>query len=106
MPLISIIVPVYKVEQYLHNCLNSVLAQSYTNWELILVDDGSPDSCGTICDEYTQKDNRIKVIHKENGGLSSARNAGLGVMTGEFVSFLDSDDFWLSDYLKILMGYF
>lgn len=106
MPLISIIVPVYKVEQYLRNCLNSVLVQSYNNWELILVDDGSPDNCGTICDEYTQKDNRIKVIHKENGGLSSARNAGLGVMTGEFVSFLDSDDFWHSDYLKILMGYF
>lgn len=104
--LVSIIIPVYKVEQYLQNCLNSVLVQSYTNWELILVDDGSPDRCGSICDEYAQKDNRIKVVHKENGGSSSARNVGLDVMTGEFVSFLDSDDFWHPDYLKILMGYF
>ena len=74
-PLVSIIVPCYKVEQYLPNCIESILCQSYTNWELILVDDGSPDNCGNICDDYAAKDNRIKVVHKKNGGLSSARNA-------------------------------
>lgn len=103
-PLISVIVPVYKVEQYLHNCIDSVLAQNYKNWELILVDDGSPDNCPQICDEYAFNDKRIKVIHKENGGLSSARNAGLEKAIGEYVSFLDSDDFWHSDYLSILLN--
>lgn len=91
--LVSIIVPCYKVEQYLPNCIESILCQSYTNWELILVDDGSPDNCGNICDDYAAKDNRIKVVHKKNGGLSSARNAGMKVMNGEYVTFLDSDDF-------------
>lgn len=104
-PFISVVVPVYKVEQYLHNCIESVINQTYTNWELILVDDGSPDRCGEICDEYAAKDSRIKVIHKENGGLSSARNAGLDYPPkGEFVTFLDSDDFWHPDYLCILVG--
>ncbi len=103
-PLISIIVPVYKVEQYLHTCVDSVLMQTYTNWELILVDDGSPDNCPTICDKYAAQDNRIKVIHKENGGLSSARNSGLNISTGDYISFLDSDDFWHKDYLAILLN--
>lgn len=102
--LISIVVPVYKVEQYLKNCIDSVLRQTYTNWELILVDDGSPDTCPVICDEYAQKDGRIKVIHKENGGLSSARNAGLNIIRGEYVTFLDSDDFWYDEYLSTLLG--
>ena len=101
---VSIIVPCYKVEQYLPTCIKSVLNQSYTDWELILVDDGSPDRSGAICDDYAKRDNRIKVIHKPNGGLSDARNAGLDIMTGDFVAFLDSDDFWHTDYLKIMMN--
>ena len=100
---VSIIVPCYNVEAYLPNCIESVLHQSYPHWELILVDDGSPDRCGEICDRYAQKDNRIKVVHKQNGGLSSARNAGLDIMEGEYVSFLDSDDYWHEDYLCELM---
>ena len=91
-PLISVIIPVYKVEEYLPACIDSVLAQTYENLEIILVDDGSPDNCGKICDEYAEKDSRIKVIHKENGGLSSARNAGLREMSGDYVGFVDSDD--------------
>lgn len=103
-PLISIIIPVYNVEQYLRNCVESVINQTYTNWEMILVDDGSPDKCGEICDEYAVKDKRIQVIHKENGGLSSARNAGLDMPPkGEFVTFLDSDDFWHKDFLDRLL---
>ena len=102
-PKVSIIVPCYKVEQYLHTCIESVLHQSYENWELILVDDGSPDKSGEICDEYAKKDKRIRVIHKKNGGLSSARNAGLELMQGEYVTFLDSDDYWHFKYLEILI---
>lgn len=93
-PQISVIVPVYKVEPYLRRCVDSILAQTYTNLEIILVDDGSPDSCGAICDEYAEKDSRVRVIHKENGGLSDARNAGLEIATGEWLSFIDSDD-WI-----------
>lgn len=92
--LISIIVPIYKVEKYLNRCIDSILNQSYKNIEVILVDDGSPDNCGKICDEYLLKDNRIRVIHKENGGLSSARNAGLDIATGDYIGFVDSDD-WI-----------
>lgn len=103
--MVSVIVPCYKVEKYLSTCIESVLNQTYADWELILVDDGSPDRSGEICDEYAEKDKRIHVVHKPNGGLSSARNAGLDVMNGEFVTFLDSDDFWHQDYLKILMGF-
>lgn len=103
-PLVSIIVPVFKVEQFLRTCIDSVLNQSYIYWELILVDDGSPDNCPQICDEYVKKDKRIKVIHKENGGLSSARNSGLNISTGDYISFLDSDDFWHKDYLAILLN--
>lgn len=104
-PLVSVIVPCYKVEQYLPNCIDSVVNQTYGNWELILVDDGSPDKCGGICDRYAAGDNRIKVLHKHNGGLSSARNAGMKVMTGNYVTFLDSDDFLHTDALKLLVGY-
>lgn len=93
-PCISVIVPIYKVEPYLRKCVDSILAQTYQNLEIILVDDGSPDRCGEICDEYARKDARIKVIHKKNGGLSDARNAGLEIMTGAYVAFVDSDD-WI-----------
>ena len=93
-PLISVIVPVYKVEQYLHRCVNSIMNQTYKNLEIILVDDGSPDKCGEMCDEFAKKDSRIRVFHKENGGQSSARNLGLDNMTGEYVGFVDSDD-WI-----------
>ena len=92
MPKISVIVPVYKAEAYLDRCIESILAQTYTDFELILVNDGSPDNCGAICDEYAEKDPRVRVIHKENGGVSTARNAGLAAATGEFIAFVDPDD--------------
>ena len=92
--IISIIVPIYKVEKYLDRCINSILNQTFKDFELILVDDGSPDRCGDICEEYAKKDKRIKVIHKENGGLSDARNAGLDIAKGEYIGFVDSDD-WI-----------
>lgn len=91
-PVISIIVPVYKVEKYLRRCIESILRQTFEEFELILVDDGSPDNCGDICDEYAVKDKRVKVIHKKNGGLSSARNAGIDIAKGEYIGFIDSDD--------------
>lgn len=92
-PLISIIVPIYNVEDYLRECIDSLIAQTYENIEIILVDDGSPDNCGMICDDYAVKDSRIMVLHKNNGGLSDARNFGLKRASGEYVSFVDSDDF-------------
>ena len=92
MPKLSIIVPVYKVEQYINKCVESILNQTFQDFELILVDDGSPDKCGKICDEFALKDDRIRVIHKENGGQSSARNRGLDIATGELIGFVDSDD--------------
>ena len=91
----SVIVPVYKVEPYLQKCVDSVLGQTFRDFELILVDDGSPDGCPQLCDAYAQKDDRVVVIHKENGGLSSARNAGMKMARGKYISFLDSDDFWI-----------
>ena len=91
--MISVIIPIYKVEKYLQKCIDSILAQTHTDLEIILIDDGSPDKCGQICDEYALKDNRIKVIHKENGGLSEARNAGLDVATGDYIGFVDGDDY-------------
>ena len=94
MPEFSIIVPIYKVEKYLEICIDSIIGQSFCDFELILVDDGSPDTCGEICDRYSSSDTRVKVVHKENGGLSSARNAGLDIATGKYVIFIDSDDFW------------
>lgn len=91
-PKISVIIPIYRVEQYLRKCVESVLAQTYHNMEVILVDDGSPDGCGKICDEYAERDERVKVIHKPNGGVASARNAGLDAATGEWIGWVDSDD--------------
>ena len=102
--MVSIIVPVYKVEKYLKNCIESILAQTYKDFELILVDDGSPDSSGAICDEYAKKDSRIKVFHKENGGASSARNTGLKFAQGEFINFVDSDDTIPVDSLENLVN--
>jgi glycosyltransferase involved in cell wall biosynthesis len=99
-PLVSVIVPVYKVEPYLRKCVDSIIAQTYTNLEIILVDDGSPDDCGKICDEYAERDERVRVVHKENGGLSDARNAALDIMRGEYVAFVDSDDWVLPNYVK------
>ena len=92
--LISVIVPIYKVEQYLTRCVDSIMNQTYQNLEIILVDDGSPDRCPYICDEYASQDSRVKVIHKENGGLSDARNVGMKIVSGEYVCFIDSDD-WI-----------
>ena len=103
-PLISVIVPIYNVERYFVTGVDSVLNQTYNNWELILIDDGSPDHCPAMCDEYAAQDKRIKVIHKKNGGTSSARNAGLDIAKGDYVSFLDGDDFWHKDYLKIMVN--
>ena len=94
MPFLSVVIPIYKVENYLKRCVDSVLAQQFADMEIILVDDGSPDQCPEICDAYAEQDNRIRVIHKPNGGLSSARNAGIEVATGEYIAFLDSDDAW------------
>ena len=105
--LISVIIPVYNAEKFLNKCLDSVIGQTYKNLEIILVDDGSQDDSGKICDEYAQKDNRIKVIHKENGGDSSARNTGLKMATGKYITTIDSDD-WIElnayeDMLKVLL---
>lgn len=99
---ISILVPVYNVEQYLPRCIDSVLTQDFQDWEMILVDDGSPDKCPQICDEYAEKDNRIKVIHKSNGGANSARLTGVEVSQGVYLMFLDSDDYLLPKALSIL----
>ncbi|MGN1420913.1 MAG: glycosyltransferase family 2 protein [Eubacterium sp.] len=92
-PLITVIVPVYNVEKYLDKCVESIVNQTYKNLEIILVDDGSPDNCPAMCDEWAKKESRIKVIHKANGGLSSARNAGIDIMSGQYVMFIDSDDY-------------
>lgn len=94
MPLFSIIVPVYNVEKYIDKCISSILEQSFKDFELILVDDGSPDNCPAICDSYAKKDSRVKVIHKQNGGASSARNKGLESANGKYILFIDSDDYW------------
>ena len=101
-PLISIIVPVYNVEAYLAKCVDSILAQTYTNLEIILVNDGSSDDCGRLCDEYAKQDKRIKVIHKKNGGQSDARNVAIDIATGEFISFIDSDDYVIDNYIMTL----
>lgn len=99
---VSVIIPVYKVENFLHKCIESVINQTYKNIEIILVDDGSPDKCGLICDEYAQIDSRINVIHKKNEGLSEARNSGMKIITGEYIFFLDSDDFIDDETIHIL----
>ena len=103
MELISVIVPVYKVEDCLDKCVQSIAGQTHSNLEIILVDDGSPDRCGAMCDAWAEKDSRIRVVHKENGGLSDARNAGLAVATGSLISFIDSDDWIEPDFLEALL---
>ncbi len=102
LPLISVIVPVYKVENYLDRCVRSIISQHYRQLEIILVDDGSPDRCPAMCDAWAQKDSRITVIHKKNGGLSDARNAGMAAATGELMTFVDSDDYLSPDMYQVL----
>lgn len=96
-PFFSIIIPIYNVEPYLKKCVDSILCQQFIDFEVVLVDDGSPDNCPLICDDYARRDSRIKVVHKKNGGLSSARNAGIRVSEGMYIIFIDSDDYWNSD---------
>lgn len=103
-PKISVIVPVYKVESYLRRCLDSVINQTYRNLEIILVDDGTPDNCGAICDEYAAKDKRVKVIHQANGGVASARNAGLDAATGDYIGWVDSDDWVESQMFETMLN--
>ena len=100
MPTISVIVPVYNAEKYLHTCVDSILNQTFSDFELILVDDGSPDRCGSICDEYATRDIRVQVIHKKNGGVSEARNVGLDCAKGKYISFIDPDDWVEKDLLQ------
>ena len=100
--LISVIVPIYNVEKYLVRCIDSIISQTYKNIEIILVNDGSPDNCGSICDKYAQQDARIRVLHKKNGGLSDARNCGVEVASGEYITFIDSDDFIAPNYIEYL----
>lgn len=104
LPLISVIVPVYKVEQYLDKCIDSIVNQTYKNLEIILVDDGSPDNCPKMCDDWAKKDKRIKVIHKGNGGVSLARNIGIDESTGEYISFVDSDDWIENTFFEELLN--
>ncbi|WP_432629603.1 glycosyltransferase family 2 protein [Brotaphodocola sp.] len=100
---VSVIVPVYNVEKYLKECVDSILGQSWQNYEMILVDDGSTDSSGKICDDYALKNKKIKVVHKKNGGLSSARNSGIDIAKGNYIAFVDSDDVLHTDYLKVMI---
>ena len=102
--LVSVIVPIYNVEKYLHQCVDSIIGQTYTNIEIILVDDGSPDSCPAICEAYKTIDTRIKVIHKVNGGLSDARNAGTQIAQGDYVTYVDSDDWIDKNYVEVLLN--
>ena len=101
---ISVVVPVYKVEPYLRKCLDSIVNQTYRDLEIILIDDGSPDNCGRICDEYAERDARIRVVHQENSGLSAARNAGLKLVSGSYIGFVDSDDWIEPDMYSYLLG--
>lgn len=101
-PKISVIIPVYNTESTLHKCVDSILNQSYEDWELLLIDDGSKDHSAFICDEYAQQDKRIKVFHKENGGVSSARNIGIDNAEGKWITFIDSDDWVERNYLSNL----
>lgn len=102
--LVSVIIPVYNVEGYIDRCMESILSQTYANIEIILVDDGSPDSCPQKCDDWAKRDRRVKVIHKLNGGVSSARNAGLDASTGEFISFVDPDDYLSTDAIEVMLS--
>lgn len=101
---VSVIVPIYKVEKYLKKCIDSIINQTYSNLEIILVDDGSPDNCGVICDEYAKKDSRIRVFHQKNSGLSAARNIGTKFASGDYVAYIDSDDYVSLDYIEYLMN--
>lgn len=103
-PLVSVIIPIYNVEEYLDECVRSVIAQSYRNLEIILVDDESPDNCPEMCDNYAKKDNRVYVIHKKNAGLGAARNTGMDLAHGEYIIFLDSDDYWSKNTIEILVN--
>lgn len=103
-PLISIIVPVYNVEKYISRCIDSIITQTYRNWEMILIDDGTLDSSGKICDEYAKADMRIIVIHKPNGGVSTARNEGVRIASGEWIGFVDPDDYVEEDWLQIIVN--
>lgn len=105
VPKITVIVPIYKVEPYLRRCIDSVINQTYSNLEIILVNDGSPDNCGKICDEYLQKDSRVKVIHQENQGLSMARNNGMSITTGAYVGFVDSDDYLAPEMYEVMLNH-
>ena len=102
MPKISVVVPVYKVEAYLDRCVQSIVNQSFGDFDLYLVDDGSPDNCGAMCDAWAEKDSRIRVIHQQNGGLSAARNAGLNGAKGQYIAFVDSDDYIYPVFLERL----
>ena len=99
---ITVIVPVYNAEKYLDRCVKSIVEQTYKNWELILIDDGSIDGSGQLCDNWAEKDGRIKVIHKQNEGVSAARNNGISISSGEYITFIDSDDYWKKDFLMTL----
>ena len=105
MSKVSVIVPVYNAERYLGRCVESILNQTYTNIEIILIDDGSPDKCPVICDSFAKEDQRIIVIHKKNGGVSSARNAGMRVAKGEYITFIDGDDWVDSNYVSYLLDF-
>lgn len=102
-PLVSVIVPVYRNEKYLNKCVDSILAQTYTNLDVVLVDDGSPDRCGAMCDEYAAQDKRVQVIHQENAGVSAARNAALDAARGEYAAFVDSDDYVMPCYIEVML---
>ena len=104
VPLFSIIIPIYNVEKYLVQCIESVLNQDYDDYELILVDDGSPDNCGEICDSYLNKNSNIRVIHKKNGGISDARNTGLKEAKGDYVIFIDSDDYICDNHFLLKLA--
>ncbi|MDE6946071.1 MAG: glycosyltransferase, partial [Anaeroplasmataceae bacterium] len=102
--IISVIVPIYNTEPYLNRCIDSIIKQTYRNLEIILVNDGSTDRSGEICDAYEKADNRVKVIHKRNGGLSSARNSGLEILNGKYIGFVDSDDYIAADMYETLLA--
>ena len=104
MSRISVIIPVYKVEEYLDRCVQSVLAQTHEDMEVLLVDDGSPDNCGALCDGYAKKDSRVRAIHRENGGLSAARNTGLDAASGDYILFVDGDDYIAPDMAETLLA--
>lgn len=103
-PKVSVIVPIYKAEKYLHRCIEGILTQTFTDFELLLIDDDSPDNSGKICDEYAAKDKRVRVFHKENGGVSSARNLGLDHACGEWIAFADGDDFFHIDTFSVFLS--